>query len=401
VDSGTTAPSSIDETLPHFDLYNPEHHERLWEILARAREACPVIKTDADTGYFVVTRYDDVRAVASDPTTFSSAEPLLRGLPVRLPPVSEDPPIHSEFRKLLNPYFSRSFLARYESDIRAAASDLLDPLLPAGRMEFMNEFALPYTANNLARVVLDETNQDRIKRAGAVGLRISTEGTPDAFVELAQIAGEFLRDRAASGQSHDGVLSAIVNGQIDGRPLTIEDQIGVCTTLFTGGLDTVRAALGSIAHHLARDPSLEDRVRDPDWSRSDLDEFLRLDPPITFLARTVTQDTEVNGCPMRQGDRLALHFASANRDSAHFEDAQSLHFDRDSNRHLTFGIGIHRCLGLHFARLQIEIAFDELLSRITNVRIPDGVDVKIANGAILTPEHLPIEFDLREPARAS
>jgi cytochrome P450 len=393
----TTTPS-IDDILPHFDLYNHEHHERLWEILSRAREACPVIKTDADNGYFVVTRYDDVRAVANDPTTFSSAEPLLRGLPVRLPPVSEDPPIHGEFRKLLNPYFSRSFLSRYEADMRAAASELLDPLLAAGRMEFMNEFALPYTANNLARVILDEDNKDRIKRAGAVGLRISTEGTPDAFIELAQIAGEFLRDRAASSESRDGVLSAIVSGQIEGRPLTIEDQIGVCTTLFTGGLDTVRAALGSIARHLAQDPALEERLRDPAWVRTDLDEFLRLDPPITFLARTVTQDTEVNGCPMHQGDRLALHFASANRDSSQFEDPQSLHFGRDSNRHLTFGIGIHRCLGLHFARLQIEIAFDELLSRITNIRNPRDVEIKIANGAILTPEQLPIEFDVRSAA---
>lgn len=91
------------------------------------------------------------------------------------------------------------------------------------------------------------------------------------------------------------------------------------------------------------------------WSRADLDELLRLETPITFLARTVTKDTEVNGCPMKAGERVALHFASANRDAEHFGDADQLRFDREKNPHVALGVGIHRCLGLHFARLQIEI----------------------------------------------
>jgi cytochrome P450 len=384
----------VEDLLPHFDLYDPQHRKRLWEALAHARESsCPVIKTDADNGYYVITRYDDLKAVAGDPATFSSVEPALRGVPVRMPPVSEDPPIHHDFRKILNPYFSRTYLARYTDDMRAAARNLLDDAVPAGRMEFMHEFALPYTAENLSRVILGETNKDRVKRASEAGQRISTEGSPQAFIDLAQIAAEFLTDRANSGFDGGDVLSAIVNGTVLGRPLTMEEQVGTITTLFTGGLDTVRGALGNIVRHVAEEPGMEDRLRNPDWVRGDLDELLRLETPITFLARTVTKDTEVHGCPMKAGERIALHFASANRDTELFGDSAELRFDREKNPHVAFGIGIHRCLGLHFARIQIEIAIQELLSRVTNLRLADGAEITLANGAILTPELLPVEFD--------
>jgi cytochrome P450 len=393
---GESAVVPVGELIDHFDLFDPDHQDRRWEVLKYARDSeCPVIKTDADQGYFVITSYDDLRAVANDPQTFSSVEPALRGVPVRLPPVSEDPPLHGEFRKLLNPFFSRAHLLRYEQEMRDAARELLDRLVPIGRMEFMNDFALPYTAASLARVILDEKDAQRLARARAAAVRISAENTPEAWIDLSAVATEFLSDRKASGLSGEDLLSAIVSGQVEGRPLTLEEQVGICTTLFSGGLDSVRAALGNITRRLAEDREIEGRLTDPDWLTGDLDEFLRVESPITFLARTVTHDTEVNGCPMKAGDRVALHYASANRDERYFEHADQLDFDRERNPHLAFGIGLHRCLGLHFARLQIGIAFEELLARVTNIRLAAGAEIETASGVILAPESLPIEFDIR------
>jgi cytochrome P450 len=390
----TTMP--VEELVHHLDLFDPAHHERLWEVLEYARGSeCPVIKTDADQGYFIVTTYDDLRDVANDPETFSSVEPALRGVPVRLPPISEDPPIHADFRKLLNPFFSRAYLLRYEQSMRDTARELLEAVLTNGRMEFMTDFALPFTAANLSRVILDEKDRDRMERAKDASVRISTENTQQAFVDLAEVAGEFLAERKASGIETDDLLAAIVNGSVEGRPLTIEEQVGICATLFAGGLDTTRASLGNITRQMAEDGKIEVRLRDPEWLAGDLDEFLRLETPITFLARTVTRDTEVNGCPMQAGDRVALHYASANRDERYFDNSDHLSFDREKNPHVAFGIGLHRCLGLHFARLQIGIAFEEILARITNIRLAPGGEVRMANGVILAPESLPIEFDLR------
>jgi cytochrome P450 len=387
--------ASVQELAEHFDLYDPAHTARLWEVLAYARAKCPVLHTDADQGYYIVTRYDDVRAVAEDPGTFSSIEPGLRGTPIRMPPVTEDPPTQVEYRRQLNPYFSRTALAKFEAGLRHEAASMLERFAPAGRMEFMTDFAIPFTARNLGKVILDEQNEERLGRAADAVSRISSQGTMEAFLETASIAEECLAARRAQNTQRDDVLTAIVNATVEGRPLTTEEQVGVVVVLLLGGLDTTKAALGNILRHLIEDPSLEDRLRDPKWLADNIDEFLRLDTPVTFQARTVTRDTMVNGCPMKAGDRVALHFASANRDDEHFPDAADLRFDREHNPHAAFGLGVHRCIGLHFARMQIETAYQVLLSKLTNFRLAAGEHIEIAKGVTLTPERLVVEFDRR------
>jgi cytochrome P450 len=392
VDDPATA--RVEDLAPHLDLFDPAHGKRLWEVLAYAREKCPVLKTDADDGYFIVTRYDDLRAVLEDPETYSSVQAGLRGVPILMPPLTEDPPRHIEYRRALNKYLSRSFLAKFTDDVRQTARDLLDKLTPDGRFDFMTDFAVPFTSRNLARVILDDGNAERIQRAISIATRISGDGEPEAFFEIAALAEELLRERAAAGRDRDDILSAIVDGTVQGRPLTMEEQVGATTILFTGGLDTTKAALGNIARHLAEHPELEARLRDPEWVKQDLDEFLRYESPIMFMARTVTRDTELGGCPLKAGDRVAVHYASANRDESRFEHADELNFDRARNPHAAFGLGPHRCIGLHFARLQIEVAFSELLSRVTNLRLADGTPAESAVGVVLTYEHLPVTFDL-------
>jgi cytochrome P450 len=386
-------PRPVDELAPHLDLYDPAHGARLWEVVDYARSHCPVLKTDADDGYYVVTRYDDLRQVTEHPETYTSEEAGLRGTPIPMPPLTIDPPLQTEFRRALNPYLSRSFLSRYEPDITDIVRDRLESLVAQGHMEFMNDFAVPVTSANLARVILDDDNSERIQQAIRTATAISSEGSQQAFFDMAAIAEQFLRDRAKSGSTRDDVLSAIVNGTVQGRPLTMEEQIGATTILFTGGLDTTKAALGSIIRQVALHPELEARLRDPSWIKGDLDEFLRYESPIMFMARTVAQDTELDGCPLKAGDRVAIHFAAANRDPARFDDPDELRFDRQRNPHAAFGMGVHRCIGLHFARMQIEIAVRELLARVTNLRIPAGEHVEMATGVVQSPERLPLEFD--------
>jgi cytochrome P450 len=106
----------VGELAAHFDLFDPQHSERRWEVLDYARDACPVLKTDADDGYYIITRYDDLRTVLEDATVFSSKEAGLRGVPIPMPPLTEDPPNHIEYRRALNKYLSRSYLSRYEDD---------------------------------------------------------------------------------------------------------------------------------------------------------------------------------------------------------------------------------------------------------------------------------------------
>jgi cytochrome P450 len=151
------AVASVEDLAPHLDLFDPSHSERLWEVLSYARSACPVLKTDADEGYYIVTRYDELRTVLEDAETYSSVQAGLRGVPIPMPPLTEDPPRHIEYRRALNKYLSRSFLSRYADDIRDAARTLLDELVPRGRFDFMTDYAVPFTSGNLASFLMTAT----------------------------------------------------------------------------------------------------------------------------------------------------------------------------------------------------------------------------------------------------
>jgi cytochrome P450 len=173
-----------------------------------------------------------------------------------------------------------------------------------------------------------------------------------------------------------------------------DEALGAVNVLFLGGLDTTRSAIGTIAMHIAMQPDLEERVRDPRWVRQDMDEFIRLTSPVATFGRTATKDTEVGGCPIRKGERLLVRFDSANRDETKFPDADKLQFDPPRGGNAGFGLGIHRCIGMHLARVEIAIAFEELFKRITNLRLDaDPADLKWAPGIANYPDRVPLLFD--------
>lgn len=385
---------SVEEILGNIDLYAEDQRENLLAAAAAARAGCPVLHSEADGGYLVLTRYDDVRAVCGDPATFSSAQPSLRGVPVRVIPIDTDPPAHREYRKILNPYFSRSFLSRYEQQMREIAREAIDAFADRGEFDVVADFAVPFSAGSLARVVFATGNLDLVERGVTAAKEAAVASTPEAFGVLAGLAMEALAEAAAAPAGREDVLAALVTATIDGRELTTEERLGIVTTLFLGGLDTTRGVLTNIAYHLATRDDIEPRLRRPDWWRHDLDEFLRLETTVAFMARTATRDAEIGNTPVRAGDRIAVFFAAANRDPERFDRPDELVFDRPQNPHVSFGVGVHRCLGLHFARLQLAIAIEELLARTTNFALKPGAEIPRQVGLSLnSPYRLELTFD--------
>jgi len=368
-----------------------------YDRLAEARaEGCPVVASRFHDLY-VVTRYSDVRFVLEHPELFSSRDPNILGpLPVRLPPLDADPPLHQDFRKLLNPFFTRSYFAAFEPDMRRIARDAIAGWLDRGHCEFVSEFAIPFTAGVLAQLVFNETDADRLARAIGYVTAVAEKQDHESFFNLAVLAGEYLVEQQDHGCVGDNsILAAIVGGTVGGRPLTQDEQVGVLTVLFLGGLDTTRGALGNIATQLATDPALEDRLRDPAWVKHDLEEFIRFESPVITMARTVLADVELSGRQLKAGDRIAVSFSSANRDEAKFSEPGELRFDRPRAGHAGFGLGIHRCIGMHLARFQIAVGFDELLRSVTRVRVSPGFTPEKAPGVALGPHALRLEFDRR------
>jgi cytochrome P450 len=390
-----TAAKSVDEILERADVFAEDQRENFVEALAVARQKCPVLHSEAWGGHYLITKYADVRTVLEHPEIYSSAQPALTGaLPVRLIPLDSDLPEHQDFRKLLNPYFSRSFLLRYESVMREVAQTAIAAFVDKGEFEFVNDYAIPFSAGSLARIVLVTDDQDLIDRGVRAVERTAVESTPEVFQDVAAIAMEALAEASANAAGREDVLAAIVTGEIKGEPLPVEHQLGIITTLFLGGLDTTRGMLTNIAFHLATRPDVQARLESPNWWRGELDEFLRLEPTVAFMARTVTQETELNGVALHPGDRVVVNYYSANRDEDRFENPDELDLDRVGNAHAAFGLGIHRCLGLNFARIQLAIAFEELLKVATNFRLKPGSEIPRHMGVPLnSPAKLVLEFD--------
>jgi cytochrome P450 len=385
--------------LAGYDPFDEEIAPRKWEILDYARRRCPVAhtapRTDPGVTYYMLSRYRDVRYVLEHPEIFSSRQSALTQKSVRMAPIDYDPPVQQEFRKLLNPLFSRSALLRFEPRMRDIARAAIAGFVDRGEFEFVSEFAIPFSAGVLSRVIFDEHDQGRVRETLAVVSVLAADPSPEAFGRLAALAGDYLAKKVRSGArpADDDVLATVVAGRLGDRPLTPEEQISVITVLFLAGLDTTRGALGNIAANLARHPDLETRLRDPRWIRHDMDEFLRYESPVAIMARTVVEEVELAGHRFQPGDRVMVNYGAANRDPTQFREAQRLDFELARPGNMAFGLGVHRCLGSHLARLQLEIGWHELLKQITHLRLPDGHQVRYDTGMVHGPAELPLTFD--------
>jgi cytochrome P450 len=390
----------LDRMVDNFDAFDHDTAQHLFEVTNHARSRCPVSHSSAYGGYWLVTRYAEVRQALSDPGTYSSSQGV--GFPHRqslmMPPIDLDPPLQKEFRRLLNPHFSRAGIAKYADAIREIAVQTVETFADRGTADLHGDFAAPFTAEVLARVILHVDDDDLFLRARAVASQISRNDPSqegDKRAQLEQIVEEILNQRAASGARHGDSIDSLLYGEVNGRALTRDERVGTLMILVLGGLSTTNAALTGIFRHVAETPGLEDHLRNDDWTRQELDEFLRFEPPVTSLSRTVMKDTILGDQPLKANDVVLLHFAAANRDRSVFAGPDELRLDRGKNPHLSFGLGDHRCVGSNLGRLQIEIGTAEVLARIENIKLVEGTVLEREAGTGSGWTSLPVTFRAR------
>jgi cytochrome P450 len=395
-----TSPGSgidLDQLADNFNAYDFDTAQHLFEVTNHAREKCPVSRSTAHGGYWLVSGYAPVREALSRPETYSSSEGVAfpHHQSLMMPPIDLDPPLQKDFRRLLNKYLSRAGIARYADDIRAIATEVIDSFAGRGTADLHRDFAAPFTAEVLARVILHIEDNELFGRARQVAAQISRNdpaGEDDKRAQLGQIAEEILNARKQSGLRTADIVDALLYGEVDSRPLTRDERVGSLMILVLGGLSTTNAALTATFAHVATTPGLEQHLRASDWTRQELDEFLRFEPPVGCLSRTVTQDATLAGQALRAGDVVLLHFAAANRDPEVFDDPDHLILDRQNNPHLSFGLGDHRCIGSNLARMQIEIGANELLARIQDIRLAEGTALERETGSGSGWTALPVTF---------
>jgi cytochrome P450 len=378
----------------HFDFTAPELGDSLYEVLAHMRSRCPVAHTDAHGEQWVLTRYRDVIQVAQDWHTYSNTSYGGETPPVPLLPINIDPPAHTLHRRIVNPYFTPEAIGRIEDAARRQAAGLIDQFIDAGTCEFMNQFARPFPGLVLFNEVL-HAPADEIETINEMAGLAGIPGHPreaESWLGMMRWVQNFVarrRDDVARGD----VVDAIISATVDGSPLSDEEVCGTLVLLIMGGLETTAGALGHILIRFADRPAIPDMLRhDPTLIPKAIEELLRLDVPFLHLQRRVMTDTDVDGAPLRQGDRLLISLAAANRDELEFTDPDEFVIDRPKNRQIAFGVGPHRCVGSNLARMNLRVALEEVLPRLHDVRLGDDEKVHYHNAFNRAPLTVPITF---------
>lgn len=393
---GCTRDAQGRPTYP-FDHHTSAFAADPWSTYRELRAGCPVAWSDVyDDGFWVVSRYADVQSVAMDDVTFSSdREVVLPATRVgRIIPLNADPPDLTRFRHLLNPWFARPATEAMAPRIRQFATQQIDSFIESGVCDLVVDLANPVPAMTTLELMGLPVEEYRAFAEPIHQSSYHRAGHPERDASIAKIGG--LRGRmrdelaARSRAPREDLLGALVTAQAAGT-IDAQEAEDLAVMVLIGGVDTTMASLSTAFLRLHRDHALRRRlIDDPSLIPAATEEFLRIDAPVQGFARSVMTDTTIGGQPMAAGETLFMLWGSANRDPDVFADPDRLDIDRAPNRHLTFGIGGHRCLGATLARLEMRIVLEEVLRRLPDfcideaaVEYPDTIG--IVNGIVREP----------------
>lgn len=332
----------------------------------------------------MVNRRALVDEVLRDPGVFSSEDLVEQGNTLPLIPLNIDPPAHVGYRKLLDPLFAPRRVAALEADIAARANRFIDAFVDRGSCDFTAEFAELFPSSvflGMMGLPWEELDTLVAMRDGLLrpGDRTMTSAQRSAIQrqtasDVYSYFDAVLDARAADPR--DDILSGFARLEREEGRLERDEVLAICFVLLTAGLDTVTDSLTCMFSFLAENPSHRDVVvDDPDVIPNAVEELLRWETPVPQVVRWAREDASIGGCRVAAGNHVMVNIGAANLDPDSFDDPLEVRFDRDVNRHLAFGGGVHRCLGSHLARQELRIALREWHRRIPDYTLADGYEV--------------------------
>jgi len=371
------------------------------DIWTRLRNECPVAHSDELGGFHLLSRYDDVWAATLDTETYSSAQgTTVPKHPVRMPPEDTDDPEHRLYRKIMDPLFTPKAVKVMESWIREMTVELLDGVDDLTRFDFVGEFSSQLPRHVILRIigVPDEDLPELID--AMIALNGAYDDAERGAAAGATLYGYFARkiEQRRLEPRRDDLISALLEGDFGGEPLSDLDMQHMLILTILGGTDTSSGAMGGMMLWLADHPEDYARLRqDPELMRTAIDEFLRYVSPVAYMARTTTTDVEVRGCPINRDEKVLLGYGPANRDSEKFERADEVLLDRHPNPHVAFGAGPHRCLGANLVKLEMKVVLEEVIARFESFEVEDYTKLRYQRGQARNLECLPLVTQRNHP----
>jgi cytochrome P450 len=397
-DAGTIEAKPVTDWVNDWDWLDPAWGPDAIEIFNSVRERCPVAMTERYGRAFMPVTMEAVAAIANDTENFSSvwvsvALPDAKRRPA--PPITSDPPEHHGHRRLLLPSFSPKRIAPMEDDLRQYCRRLIEAIGDGGSADAAAQYSQHIPVHAISQMIgVPEEDadlfRDWIYRQFQLAPR-DNEIREQVATEMWAYVGALLEQRAE--EPRDDLASLVTHAELDGQPVPRELQIGYINLLIFAGIDTTWSAIGSGLWHLATQPDDRDRLAavdddDPLWMTA-TEEILRYYAPVT-MGRKVIGDTEVAGCPVHAGDQALVTFPAANHDPAAFDAPHEFRIDREVNRHVAFGLGIHRCLGSNLARLELRVALQEWLRAFPRYRLDESQETTWTSGQIRGPRNVPV-----------
>lgn len=389
----------LDHLRVHFDPLGPALTRGRYTRVARTMATeCPVVRSDAfGDGIWTVSGYEQLVAVhREEGTAYSNFPVLLQNFGQVRPmiPMESDPPLHRQYKQIIAPTLSRREQDAREPYYRELVRGVLESFLDDGRAELFEQLCTPVTVHALMDT-LGIPDDDR-ERLAALAIRLvrgdAEDGGPAAEIY------EYFRElsRAKRENPADDIVSLLATATVDDRPLTEDEILDYCLILLPAGFETTASSMSFMFLALAEDQELQRTLRDePERIPAALEELMRYVTPTRSHTRTVVADTTLDGHRLRAGERVHLNWVGANHDPAVFDRPDELRIDRSPNRHMSYGYGAHTCVGLHMARAEMKIAFEEVLAAMADIRLTDPDDVVEDRGTTWAITHLPVTFRRR------
>ena len=395
----------VDNWADDYDIFDPGFVNDPYPIWQDLRGTCPVAHSDRWGGSYMPSTFETVTQVAHDVDNFTSFEISVAPIPANYDDegnrlrsiIASDPPEHTPERRLMLPFFGPKAVEKYRESTRELSRRLITGFIEDGRADAAADYARQIPPRVIADILgIDPDMSDQFTEWVQGVLEFGLQD-PEVREKYRVIIQDFFDSEIERRKvdPDDNLISFLLRAELDGEPVPMHVVRANLGLMLIAGIDTTWSSIGSALWHLAAHP--EDRQRlvdEPELLPLAIEEFLRAYSPVT-MARLARNDTEIAGCPVTKGERVLLSFPAANRDPEVFDDAEEVIIDRAVNRHVAFGVGIHRCLGSNLARMEMQVAIEEFLARIPEFELEDPEAVTWAGGQVRGPRHLPVRFPVR------